>query len=114
MVIYIIIQKRHDFTSVENASTKLAEIFNDENWGTKFYPRNECTLVLTNLNDIDDEKSPLVLKRKLAIKSPKKLRYRRGEVVIEWKPKQKKDAEGNKCEGGFLIMHFWVTKMRIL
>ncbi|PKC51409.1 hypothetical protein RhiirA1_483806, partial [Rhizophagus irregularis] len=55
----------------ENTSTKLAEIFNNKNWETKFYPRNECTLVLTNLNDIDNEESPLVLERKLAIKSQK-------------------------------------------
>uniref|UniRef100_U9U596 Uncharacterized protein n=1 Tax=Rhizophagus irregularis (strain DAOM 181602 / DAOM 197198 / MUCL 43194) TaxID=747089 RepID=U9U596_RHIID len=44
----------------ENTSTKLAEIFNNKNWETKFYPRNEY-----------NEESPLVLERKLAIKSQK-------------------------------------------
>ncbi|RIA99460.1 hypothetical protein C1645_811495 [Glomus cerebriforme] len=68
----------------ENASTKLAQIFNDENWETKFYRGNEY--------------------------HQKKLRYKRSEVVVEWKPKQEKDAEGNKCEGGFLYAHFGLQK----
>ncbi len=98
-----------------DASTKLTQIFGDENWGTKFYCKNETTLVVTNLDDIDsEEESPLMLKRKLAVKSPKKSRYKRGEIVFEWRSKQEKDAEDNKCEGGFLYAHFWITKRRIL
>ncbi len=99
----------------EDASAKLAQVFNDENWGTKFYHRNESTVVVTNLGDVDvEEENPLTLKRKLMFKSPKKSRYRRGEVIVEWKPKREKDVAGNECEGGFLYMHFWITKKRIM
>jgi hypothetical protein len=97
----------------EDASTKLAQIFNDENWGIKFYHGNECTLVLTKLDNMDEEENPLALKRKLIIKSSKKPKYKRGEIIVEWKPKKEKDVKGNECEGGFLHMHFWIAKRRI-
>jgi len=35
-------------------------------------------------------------------------------VIIEWKPKKEKDAEKNEYEGGFLHMHFWITKRMII
>ncbi|CAB4445068.1 unnamed protein product [Rhizophagus irregularis] len=60
------------------------------------------------------EENPLDRKRKYAINSQKKSRYKRGEVVIEWKPRLEKDAKDNKCEGGFLHVHFWITKKRII
>jgi hypothetical protein len=98
-----------------DASSKLAQIFNNTNWGTKFYHGNEETSVLTNLDDMNiEEESPLDRKRKSAVYTQKKSRYKRGEVVIEWKPRQEKDIKGNKCEGGFLYMHFWITKRRII
>ncbi|RIA85150.1 hypothetical protein C1645_831217 [Glomus cerebriforme] len=64
-----------------DASTKLTQIFGDENWGTKFYCNNETTLVVTNLDDTDSEEE-----------SP----YKRGEIVFEWRSKQEKDAEDLK------------------
>ncbi|PKY58637.1 hypothetical protein RhiirA4_480720 [Rhizophagus irregularis] len=94
------------------ASSKLAQIFDNENWGTRNYQGGEITLVVTNLDDLDIEENPLSQKRKL-IYLRRKSRYKRGEVIIEWKPKRKKDVIGNKYEGGFLYMHFWITKKRI-
>lgn len=38
-------------------SNKLAQIFNNVNWGTKYYNRNKMILVVTNLDDIDRGKS---------------------------------------------------------
>ena len=88
--------------------SKLAKIFNNENWGTKFYGGGEVTSVITNL----EEENPLDRKRKL-LSRIRRLKYKRGEVIIEWKPKYKKDMKGNKYEGGFLYMHFWITKRRV-
>jgi hypothetical protein len=96
-----------------NASSKLAKIFNNTNWGIKFYNENETTLVVTDL-DINIEENPLDQKRKLASHLQKKSQYKRGEVIIKWKPQQKKDIKGNMCEGGFLSIHFWITKRRIV
>ena len=42
-----------------------------------------------------------------------KIKYKRDEVIIEWKPKYKKDMKGNKYEGRFLYMHFWIIKKRV-
>ncbi|RGB22722.1 hypothetical protein C1646_730034 [Rhizophagus diaphanus] len=97
-----------------DSSSKLAQIFNNVNWGTKYYNESEMISVVINLDDIDMEKNPLDRKRKYAINSQKKSRYKRGEVVIEWKPRLEKNARGNKCEGGFLHVHFWITKKRII
>ena len=69
--------------------------------------------MVTNLLDLDTEENPLSQKRKL-INSQRKSRYKRGEVIIEWKPKCEKDAIGNKYEGGFLYMHFWITKRKTI
>ncbi|POG61462.1 hypothetical protein GLOIN_2v1486213 [Rhizophagus irregularis DAOM 181602=DAOM 197198] len=98
-----------------DASSKLAQVFGDTNWGTKFYHGNEVTSVVTNLDDIDtEEENPLDRKRKFKIYSQRNSRYKRGQVIIEWKPRQEKDVKSNKCEGGFLHIHFWITKKRII
>ncbi|GET62293.1 uncharacterized protein OCT59_007647 [Rhizophagus irregularis] len=53
-----------------DASSKLAQVFGDTNWGTKFYHGNEVTSVVTNLDDIDtEEENPLDRKRKFKIYS---------------------------------------------
>src|SRR4051812_24175481 len=49
-----------------DASSKLAKIFNNENWGTKFYEGGEVTSVTTNLEEVEEE-NPLDRKRKLLI-----------------------------------------------
>ena len=48
-----------------NAKSKLAQIFNNENWGIKFYHGGETTLVVTNLLELDTEENPLSQKQKL-------------------------------------------------
>lgn len=98
-----------------DTSYKLAQILNNQNWGIKFYGGDEVTLVITNLEEEIEEENPLDKKRKLLIHSSRirRSRYKRGEVIIEWKPKRKKDIKGNKYEGGFLYMHFWITKRRV-
>ncbi len=43
-----------------DASSKLVQVFNNINWGTKFYHGNEMTSVVTNLDDINtEEENPL-------------------------------------------------------
>ncbi|UZO29346.1 uncharacterized protein OCT59_022825 [Rhizophagus irregularis] len=43
-----------------DASSKLAQVFGDTNWRTKFYHGNKVTSVVTNLDDIDtEEENPL-------------------------------------------------------
>src|SRR5437868_3122412 len=96
-----------------DTSSKLAQIFNNENWDTKFYGNDEMTLVITNLEEEIEEENPLDKKQKLLIHLPRRPRYKRGEVIIEWRHKCKKDMKGNKYEGGFLYMHFWITTRRI-
>ncbi|CAB4434576.1 unnamed protein product [Rhizophagus irregularis] len=49
-----------------DASSKLAQIFNNENWGTKFYGENETTLVITNLEE-EEEEETLLLKSENSI-----------------------------------------------
>ncbi|CAB4410644.1 unnamed protein product [Rhizophagus irregularis] len=70
-----------------DASSKLAQVFGDTNWRTKFYHGNEVTSVVTNLDDIDtEEENPLDRKRKFKIYSQRNPRYKREQVIIEWKP----------------------------
>ncbi|PKC53198.1 hypothetical protein RhiirA1_479797 [Rhizophagus irregularis] len=66
---------------------------------------NSLTSVVTDIDDVDTEVNP---------HSRRKLRYKRGEVIIEWKPRREKDAKDNKYEGGFLYIHFWIMKSRTI
>ncbi|PKY56497.1 hypothetical protein RhiirA4_476831 [Rhizophagus irregularis] len=105
--------KTRVYKCIFRGSNTLTSIFNNINWGTKYYDGNEVTSVVTDIDDVDTEVNPLDKKRKL-IHSRRKLRYKRGEVIIEWKPRREKDAKDNKYEGGFLYIHFWIMKSRTI
>jgi hypothetical protein len=40
----------------------------------------------------------------------RKPRYSYGEITVEWKQEKDTDTEGNICQGGFMIFHFFVSK----
>ncbi|RGB23310.1 hypothetical protein C1646_728785, partial [Rhizophagus diaphanus] len=64
---------------------ELSNIFDDSNWGVKYYQQNQKTFV--QLSSQNQEESPLSkLRLKKAIKNPK---YSYGEFIVKWK--QKKD-----------------------
>lgn len=57
-----------------DGSNKLAQVFNDINWGTKYYYGNEVTSVVVNSDDVIVEENPLDKKRKSV--RQKKSRYK--------------------------------------
>ncbi|GES86599.1 hypothetical protein GLOIN_2v1809092 [Rhizophagus clarus] len=85
---------------------ELSSILNNPNWGVKYHQQNQKTFVqLSNQNQ--EENPPNKLRLKKATKNPK---YSYGEVIIKWKGKKDIDAKKNVCNGGFVYIHFFVSR----
>jgi len=110
---------------------KLTQIFGRANWGIKYYNQNQRTfVVLTDNQSLPEQTSSHVLDQKseinpLAVAITKKLgavalkskktsnKYKYGEMVVEWKNKHDKDANGNICSAGFIYFHFYTKQAYI-
>jgi len=93
---------------------ELADILKNTNWGVKKYLQGQQTYVqLSSHNQLREENPLIKLRQQKAILMnirSRKPRYSYGEVTVEWKQKKDIDAEGNVCQGGFMILHFFVSK----
>ncbi|PKY60769.1 hypothetical protein RhiirA4_484870 [Rhizophagus irregularis] len=93
---------------------ELASILKNANWGVKHYLQGQQTYVQLSSHNQLREENPLIKLRKqraaLMNIHSRKPRYSYGEVTVEWRQKKDTDAEGNVCEGGFMIFHFFVSK----
>ncbi|GES82307.1 hypothetical protein GLOIN_2v1809092 [Rhizophagus clarus] len=85
---------------------ELSSIFNDSNWGVKYYQQNQKTFV--QLSGQNQEENPLdKLRLKKATKNSK---YSYGELTVEWKQKKDIDDKKNIRNGGFVYIHFFVSR----
>ncbi|RGB28241.1 hypothetical protein C1646_768093 [Rhizophagus diaphanus] len=85
---------------------ELSSIFDDSNWGVKYYQQNQKTFV--QLDSQKQEENPLnKIRLKKAKKNPK---YSYGELIVEWKEKKDIDAKKNVRIGGFVYIHFFVSR----
>jgi hypothetical protein len=91
---------------------ELAGVFNNSNWGVKYHTQKQQTYVQLVPSCGYLRENPLIKLRqkKAALTTKKKSRYPYGEVIIEWKQKKDTDAKGNDCQGGFIYIHFFVSK----
>ncbi|CAG8569346.1 6903_t:CDS:1, partial [Cetraspora pellucida] len=112
------------------AYQELAKIFNNPNWGKKFYNQNQQTYVVCKDSDrfaniiehsIEKEEiDPLELlfqnnlpANQQSNKS-KRLQVFQEEVLIEWKKKQVKEANGNCCYIGQIHFSFFTSQAQLL
>jgi len=86
---------------------ELSGIFNDPNWWVKYHQQNQKTFI--QLNNQNQEENPLnkLRLKKTTKKNPK---YCFGEFIVEWKQKKDIDAKKNVCNGGFVYIHFFVSR----
>jgi len=89
---------------------ELTNIFNNQNWGVKCYPQKQQTYIQMTPLCNQLQESPLFKLRQQVALNTRRSRYPYGEVIIEWKQKKDTDAEGNICQGGFLYIHFFVSR----
>ena len=92
---------------------ELSNILKNANWGVKHYLQGQQTYVQLSSHNQLREENPLFKSRQqnavlMNIRS-RKPRYSYGEVTVEWKQTKDIDAEGNVCQGGFMIFHFFVS-----
>ncbi|CAG8497819.1 19580_t:CDS:2 [Cetraspora pellucida] len=109
---------------------ELAKIFNNSNWGKKFYNQNQQTYVVCKDSDrfaniiehsIEKEEiNPLellvqnnLLANQQSNKS-KRSQIFREEVLIEWKKKQVKEANDNCCYIGQIHFLFFTSQAQLL
>jgi len=102
---------------------KLNKIFGRTDWGTKNYDQNQKTyVVLTDNYNSSHQKAelnPLALatakKATSIIKSKKSLtKCQYGDVMVEWKCRRDKEANGNICSAGFVYFHFYTKQAHIV
>jgi hypothetical protein len=108
---------------------ELNYIFNDEQWSTKHYDQGQKTYIvlldqpkdlLSNNKQFEVKKSeinPLALafaNKRIACKENIKKqgsRYKRGEVIIEWKEKKEREINNNFCYAGQITINFYISQI---
>ena len=99
---------------------ELNYIFNDEQWSTKHYDQGQRTYIvlLDQPKDLvkKGEINPLALafaNKKIACKENIKQssRYKKGEVIIEWKEKKEREINNNFCYAGQIAIHFYISQI---
>ncbi|CAG8834903.1 16043_t:CDS:1, partial [Cetraspora pellucida] len=84
----------------------LNQIFGRSDRRIKYYDQNQITYVALNNDQSlesgqESEINPLALATtKRTSRSKKKLKYKYGEMVVEWKRKYDKDFNDNICSAG--------------
>jgi len=99
---------------------ELNYIFNDEQWSTKHYDQGQRTYIvlLDQPKELvkNNEINPLAFafaNKKIACKENIKQssRYKKGEVIIEWKEKKECEINNNFCYAGQIAIHFYISQI---
>ncbi|PKB98838.1 hypothetical protein RhiirA5_430733 [Rhizophagus irregularis] len=110
---------------------QLNYIFNDEQWSIKHYDQGQKTYIVlldqsngsrnfsSEHNRVKtSETNPLVVlanQRAFGKKNIKrKSRYKRGEVIIEWRERKDHEINDNFCYAGHITMNFYISQIRSL
>ena len=121
----------------EAAYDTLAQLFNDQFWGTKFFDHHQRTFVLIYERSLNPLKEPNPLKESDPLEEPDPLdetdplersdflqnstiesqnkkifnkRKKLVQVVVSWKIKQKNDAHNISCSSGFINLNFTISR----
>lgn len=109
----------------EGAYDDLSQIFNDTNWGVKYFGYSQRTFVLTHMapqdvddpdplqhsNNIETEMDPLQ-EFNLATYLNKKMKQKQIQVTVEWKKKTVSDARNIVNSIGHVLISFIVSRER--
>ncbi|RIB02357.1 hypothetical protein C2G38_2228038 [Gigaspora rosea] len=114
----------------DTAYQELAKIFNNPNWGRKFYNQNQQTYIVCKdydrfVNIIEHNKEEeeidtleILTQNNLSVSQlsnkSKKSRVLQREFLVEWKKKQIKKADGNCCCIGQIHFSFFISQAQIL
>ncbi|POG75379.1 hypothetical protein GLOIN_2v1770248 [Rhizophagus irregularis DAOM 181602=DAOM 197198] len=92
-----------------DAYTQVANLFNNSNWGCKFFNNNQQTFVVlfdaqaeadANQESLSDQHSNRVPKNRLK-------RFNLPKLTVEWKyKKSKEDAKNNRTSEGYINLKF--------
>ncbi|RIB21674.1 hypothetical protein C2G38_2034193 [Gigaspora rosea] len=91
-------QFKKDLTYIIDAYMQLASIFNNQNWGRKFFDNDQQMFIL-----LFDEQVEKKNNRKKKSEFPK--------LMIEWKTKYKKDAKSNQTSAGYMYLNFYTLQI---
>ena len=93
------------------ANQVLANILEMQEWGVKFYDQQQRTYVVLcddNSNVEADEENPII-----QVSKQRKPRYKRGQLVVEWKQQKNIDFNGNFTRAGHIYFHFFNSQAMI-
>ncbi|CAB4403246.1 unnamed protein product [Rhizophagus irregularis] len=95
----------------------LANILKMQSWGVKYYDQQQCTYVVLCDDDdnIENEKNPIAQAASTfeITKKSRKLKYERGQLVVEWKKQKNIDFNGNFTQAGHIYFHFYNSQAMI-
>src|ERR1044072_558543 len=87
-----------------SANQILANILEMQEWGIKFYEQQQRTYVVLcdDNNTESDDENPILRATKQC-----KSKYKRGQLVVEWKKQKNIDFNGNITQAGHIYFHFF-------
>ena len=95
-----------------SANQLLANILEMQEWGVKFYDQQQRTYVVLCNDDIieADEENPIAQAQSSKTIKP---RYKRRQLVVEWKQQKNVDFIGNFTQAGHIHIHFFNSQAMI-
>ena len=88
----------------------LSVILENNQWGKKYYDQKQQTYVVLGNYEETIEDNPLaMLIASTQTQKTKTKKYKKGEVIVEWRVKSDTDALGNQCSTGKVIFHFYIS-----
>ena len=86
-----------------DAYAQLTSIFNNPNWGRKFFDNDQQTFVLLFDAQAEKEANCNLFGKRYKNRLPR--------LTVEWKVKAKKDAKNNKTLAGYMYLNFYTRQI---
>ncbi|CAB5205037.1 unnamed protein product [Rhizophagus irregularis] len=91
-------------------TTTIDSRFECNEWAVKFYEQQQRTYIVLcdDANIGSDDENPILRATKKC-----KSKYKRGQLVVEWKQQKNIDFNGNLTQAGHIYFHFFNSQAMI-
>ncbi|KAF0337775.1 zinc finger bed domain-containing protein ricesleeper 2-like [Gigaspora margarita] len=94
----------------ENADNILSEIFEDQQWGTRFYDSGQCAYVILYIENLNQQQLSLQQKENSQTESSLKKQPIQPEMHIQWYTESLSDTKGHSTSSGYISMIFRIDR----
>ncbi|CAG8725890.1 8126_t:CDS:2 [Gigaspora margarita] len=102
----------NQFVSVfgENADNILSEIFENQQWGTRFYNSGQCAYIILYIENLNQQQLSLLQKENSQTESSLKKQSIQPEMHIQWYTESLSDMKGHSISLGYISMIFRIDR----